>query len=185
MSLTPPAPRESLHTRSVVARAFAATTASSIVEARLLDTKTHAYPLMTGVRAAGRSCARHADRVTIDRAYTIHAGRGDDARRAVSGRLRRDRGRVRRSSSARTSRKAFAASVKDKLGGVRGCSHLTELVGHLPTAAVQMFASLVPEDDGRHKPFQLDRCHALESHGDTVRRWYPKWYRGAAIQGDR
>ena len=70
--------------------------------------------------------------------------------------------------------------VKERLGSVHGCSHLTELVGHLPTAAVQMFAGLVPEDDGRQKPFQLDRCHALESHSETVRRWYPKWYRGAA-----
>jgi hypothetical protein len=36
------------------------------------------------------------------------------------------------------------------------------------------------EDEGADKPFQLDRCHALETTTETVRRYYPKWYRGAA-----
>jgi hypothetical protein len=36
------------------------------------------------------------------------------------------------------------------------------------------------EDEGEQKPFQLDRCHALDTTGDVVRRYYPKWYRGAA-----
>jgi len=29
------------------------------------------------------------------------------------------------------------------------------------------------------KPFQLDRCHALDTHGEGVRRYCPGWYRGA------
>jgi hypothetical protein len=64
---------------------------------------------------------------------------------------------------------------------VRGCTHITELLGYLPTAAVQTFAGLRKrEDEGDAKPFQLDRCHALDTRGDAVRRYYPKWYRGAA-----
>ena len=56
----------------------------------------------------------------------------------------------------------------------------TELLGSLPTAAVQMMAGLRRENEGETKPFQLDRCHALETTTDTVREYYPKWYRGAA-----
>ena len=70
--------------------------------------------------------------------------------------------------------------MRERLGGVRGCSHLTELARLLPTAAVQMFAGLVREIEGDEKPFQLDRCHALETSTETVRRYYPAWYRGAA-----
>ena len=33
-------------------------------------------------------------------------------------------------------------------------------------------------DDGK-KPFQLDQCHALETSSETVRQWYPRWYRKA------
>ena len=31
-------------------------------------------------------------------------------------------------------------ALHDALGGVHGCTHLTELLGYLPTAAVQTFA---------------------------------------------
>jgi len=40
-----------------------------------------------------------------------------------------------------------------------------------------MMAGLRRENEGENKPFQLDRCHALETTTDTVRRYYPKWYR--------
>ena len=58
--------------------------------------------------------------------------------------------------------RGFRRVVKEALGGVHGCSHLTELVGLLPSVAVQTFASLRREIEGAEKPFQLDRCHALD-----------------------
>jgi hypothetical protein len=68
--------------------------------------------------------------------------------------------------------------VRERLGGVHGCTHITELLGFFPTAAIQTFAGERRQapDDGR-KPFQIDQCHALESGSETVRRMYPKWYR--------
>jgi hypothetical protein len=77
-------------------------------------------------------------------------------------------------------RHGFRRLVTDRLGGVHGCTHLTEVVGTLPTLAVQMFAGLVREIEGTDKPFQLDRCQALDTRSETVRRYYPQWYRGAA-----
>ncbi len=74
----------------------------------------------------------------------------------------------------------FRKLLHDRLGTVQGCTHLTELLSYLPTAAVQTFAGLRRENDGDQKPFQLDRCHALETTTENVRRYYPKWYRGAA-----
>ncbi|KAF0166922.1 MAG: hypothetical protein FD157_84 [Rhodocyclaceae bacterium] len=63
---------------------------------------------------------------------------------------------------------------------VRGCSHLAELLNSLPTAAIQTFASEMRDMDGRTpgvKPFQLDQCHALDTASETVRRYYPRWFR--------
>jgi hypothetical protein len=74
----------------------------------------------------------------------------------------------------------FRKHLHEVMGGIRGCTHITEMLSYLPTAAVQTFSGLQREDDGEEKPFQLDRCHALETTTDTVRRYYPKWYRGAA-----
>jgi hypothetical protein len=59
------------------------------------------------------------------------------------------------------------------------------MLGGLPTAAIQTFAGEMKEerDDGS-KPFQLDHCIALETHSETVRKLYPKWYRGP-MGGDK
>jgi hypothetical protein len=179
MALSPPAPREPLHTRSVVCEGYRRDDGLFDLEARLVDTKSHAFALMTGIREAGAPVHDMSIRVTIDRAFTIHAVEATMPEAPYPGGC----ATIEPAYSALVGANlagGFRKVVKDRLGSVRGCSHLTELVGHLPTAAVQMFAGLVPEDDGRHKPFQLDRCHALESHSETVRRWYPKWYRGAA-----
>ena len=55
------------------------------------------------------------------------------------------------------------------------------MLAGFPTAAIQTFAGEMPEEreDGR-KPFQLDQCHALDTGSETVRKWYPKWYRKKA-----
>jgi len=73
----------------------------------------------------------------------------------------------------------FRRAVKERFDDVKGCSHLTELVMVLPTAAIQTFASEMKDnEDHGPKPYQLDRCHALESTSEVVRRYYPRWYRG-------
>jgi len=52
------------------------------------------------------------------------------------------------------------------------------MLAGMPPAAIQTFAGEMKEEraDGS-RPFQLDQCHALEASSETVRKWYPKWYR--------
>ena len=77
----------------------------------------------------------------------------------------------------------FRRAVQERLGGVRGCTHLTELSQLLPTAIVQAFAGDVIDTQepalGAAQPFQIDRCHALRSDGDVVALHYPRWFRPA------
>ncbi len=77
--------------------------------------------------------------------------------------------------------RGFRRTVSEMFADVRGCSHLTELLFALPTAAIQTFATFRREnEDSEEKPFQLDRCHALETSTATVREYYPRWYRRPA-----
>jgi hypothetical protein len=77
--------------------------------------------------------------------------------------------------------RGFRKACHAQFGSVRGCTHLTELLAGLPTAAIQTFAGEMNEDgENGEKPFQIDQCHALESTTETVKTWYPKWYRGKA-----
>ena len=78
--------------------------------------------------------------------------------------------------------KGFRQAVKERLSGIAGCTHLTELASVLPTAAIQAFAGdVLPtrdgqnEDDQAHAPFQLGRCHALRHDGPAVAQFYPRW----------
>ena len=76
--------------------------------------------------------------------------------------------------------KGFRKSIAENMGGVKGCTHLSELLGYLPTAAVQTFAGIkneVESVEGK-RPFQLDSCHALATNSETVRVYYPKWFVG-------
>ena len=75
----------------------------------------------------------------------------------------------------------FRKRVRELLGGVHGCTHITEMLGFFPTAAIQTFAGERRQEpaDGR-KPFQIDQCHALVSGSETVRKMYPKWFRKTA-----
>jgi hypothetical protein len=81
--------------------------------------------------------------------------------------------------------RGFRRAVQERLGGVRGCTHITELTQVLPTAVVQAFAGeVLPVDDaaaGDEPPFQLDRCHALRRDGEVVRLHYPRWHRSATV----
>jgi hypothetical protein len=78
----------------------------------------------------------------------------------------------------------FRHALRQKLGGVLGCTHITELAQTLPTAVVQAFAGEVIDTrgtaEGAQQPFQIDRCHALRADGDIVRLHHPRWYRPAA-----
>ena len=79
--------------------------------------------------------------------------------------------------------RGFRRTVGEMFADVRGCTHITEMLMSLPTAAIQTFATFRrDDDDDGTKPFQLDRCHALETSSEAVRRYYPKWYRRAVEQ---
>jgi hypothetical protein len=172
--------RELTHTRRVRFEGYKRADGLWDIEAHLTDVKNHDYRLKTGVRRAGQPIHEMWVRITIDAECNIkdalavsdavpYAGGCDTI------------GPAYRKLVGLNLLKGFRKNVHELLGNVRGCTHITEMLASLPTAAIQTFAGETPEDgtDGA-KPFQLDQCHALETTTDTVKKWYPKWYRGKA-----
>ena len=150
------------------------------IEARLSDVKDDDYTLMTGVRQAGDAIHDLWARVTIDRDFLIRAVETSTERMPYPGACERINNAYAKLVGTNLLR-GFRTALYDAMGGVQGCTHLTELIAAVPTAALQTFAGLRREiEPGEGKPFQLDRCHALEQSTDTVRELYPAWYRGAA-----
>jgi hypothetical protein len=170
--------RELRHTRRVRYEGYKRADALWDIEAHLSDIKNHDFNLKTGVRRAGLPVHEMWLRITIDRRLTIvEATASSDAVPYPGG--CETAAPAYRKLIGLSLVKNFRKSVAELLGGTRGCTHLTEMLAGLPTAAIQTFAGEMPEErgDGR-KPFQLDQCHALETTTETVKKWYPKWYRG-------
>jgi hypothetical protein len=181
MPLPPPTiPRERLHVRSVVYEGWLREDGLIDIEARLVDTKDHDYALLAGTRRAGEPVHDMWARVTIDRSFVVRELVACTDAMPYPGACDRITDRYPELVGSNLMH-GFRKDLFDTLGGVRGCSHLTELIAFLPTAALQTFAGLRGEiEPHEEKPFQLDRCHALEHTSETVRRYYPKWYRAPA-----
>ena len=149
------------------------------IEGHLTDVKDHDYALLTGVRRAGEPVHDMWIRLTIGSDYLIRAIEVRTDEMPYPGACDLITPAYDKLVGASLLH-GFRRTLQEAMGGVRGCSHLTELLSHAPTAAIQMFAGLRREIEGDERPFQLDRCHALETTTETVRRYYPRWYRGAA-----
>lgn len=197
MPLPPPdCPRTPMHTRSVRIDAFRRDDGAWDLEAELVDVKPHDTPLHSGVRPAGEPVHLMRLRVTIDACCEVIGVaavsdavpyRGtceaivDDYRRLIGLNLLR----------------GFRAGVRERLGGIAGCTHMSELAQVLPTAAVQAMSGdewrrreqLEREGGKPLRPFTIDRCHAWRSDGPVVERYFPMWYRpgpeSAPVQDSR
>jgi hypothetical protein len=172
-----PIPRQRLHERRVLYEGYQRDDGLFDIDAHLIDAKDHDYELLTGMRPAREAVHDMWVRVTIDRAFNIHAIDVRTDAMPYTGACDRIEPTYAKLVGANLAR-GFRKRLHDDMGGVKGCTHVTELLGALPTAAVQTFASLQREDVAEGKPFQLDHCHALATTSDTVRQYYPKWYRG-------
>ncbi|MBI3150181.1 MAG: DUF2889 domain-containing protein [Betaproteobacteria bacterium] len=173
------------HRRSVCFDGFRRADGLWDIEGRLLDTKHHDYELSSGLRRIGEPVHELYLRVTIDDQFVVREIEACSDAVPYPGGCDTVAPAYRQLIGA-SLLKGFRRQVETLVGGVLGCSHLTELLLYVPTAAIQTFAGEVRDNDhGDAKPFQLDHCRALETSSETVRRYYPKWYRGAAGDAGR
>ena len=148
------------------------------VEATLLDVKDKDFHLASGVKPKGEAIHQMVLTVTIDTKFNIvdaqaktHAAPYDDHCKTIEPDYRKLIGL--------NLANGFRGAVKERLSGISGCSHMTELCSVLPTVAIQAFAGeifkVVDEGSGT-MPFQLNRCHALRTDGETVKRYHRAWF---------
>ena len=156
------------------------------VEAELTDTKARDFQLATGMRRAGDPIHHMRLTITIDMRLNVTDAHVKMASVPYPGYCEAIEAGYRQLIGLNLL-KDFRRSVRERLGGSRGCTHLTELTDLLPTAAMQALAGEVyPTRDAsqdvapaaalERKPFQLDRCHALRSDGPAAAEFYPRWF---------
>ena len=182
MPLSPPVSRRALrHTRAIQVQAFARDDGLWDIDAHISDIKTRDSVLANGVRPAGAPIHDLFLRLTIDRQlFVVDAEAVSDAVPYPG--FCDTIGPAYKALIGLNLLKGFRFDLKQRLSGILGCTHLTELAQVLPTAAMQAFAGdVIPTRDGAHpdeeaeRPFQIGKCHALRDDGAVVALYYPRW----------
>ena len=186
----PAAPRKHLHTRNVECRGYLREDGLWDIEGHIVDTKT--YPFHNRHRGevqAGEPVHDMRLRLTIDDSLRIHEVE------AVT-----DHGPFRTCPAITANFKrlegltigpGFRRAVRERVGGLQGCTHLVELVGPVATTAFQTMTArsrakgteegqeTEAGTDGKPvRPRFLDTCHALASDGPVVKEQWPEFYTG-------
>lgn len=173
----PACARERVHVRRIEIEGYRREDGLLELDASLVDVKDQDYPIASGVRPAGEPVHLMRVRITLDQTFTILAAEACSDRVPYPGDCDTI-GPTYRQLVGLNLVRGFRKTVGEMFADVRGCSHLSELLLSLPTAAIQTFATFRRDnEDHGEKPFQLDRCHALETSSAAVQRYYPRWYR--------
>ncbi|HEY4080769.1 MAG TPA: DUF2889 domain-containing protein [Burkholderiaceae bacterium] len=176
----PSSPRQLMHRRALDVQVFSRDDGLFEVEASVQDTKTRDVTLGGEQRSAGTPVHQMVLRLVVDEQLTVRQATSSSPWTPYPGHCDKHGDAYARLAGLNLM-KNFRAEVKTRLGGVQGCTHLTELCSVLPTAVLQAFAGVVinvqeGEQSGQ-QPWQIDRCHALRGDGPVVQTHYPRWYR--------
>lgn len=188
MALPSAAPdRQVKHRRSIDVQVYARPDGQWEVDARLSDTKARDWPLPSGLRPAGSPIHEMLLRLVVDTRFQILEAGAETLAMPYPGQCDQHGDAYSRLVGLNLLQ-GFRQAVKERLGGLQGCTHITELAQVLPTAVIQAFAGEVLDTQeagsggglGAERPFQIDRCHALRSDGEVVRLHYPRWFQDRA-----
>jgi len=182
MPLSTPAARTPVHTRAITCSSFARDDGLWDIEGHLTDVK--AYPFKNDFRGEIKPGEPIHDmwlRLTVDSNFVIQGVEAvtDSGPYAVCPSIA----------------PAFAAlkglkieagwnrKVRERVGGVRGCTHLVDLIRPMATVAFHTirWSNSAPTKNRRpaeDKP-PLNTCHAWASSGALVRTEYPEYYTGS------
>jgi hypothetical protein len=187
MPLSPPAPREHSHTRSIECRGFRRSDGLWDIEGHLVDTKPCPFPDENGgMRPAGKPIHDMWIRLTLDDDMVI---RGCEAAMAANpfpacSEITPNFARL---AGVRIG-KGWIAEVSRRIGGVDSCTHLRELLRPMATTAFQTMygaqikeareAGLARPKPNPGRPRHINACHAFREDGEIVKQTFPEYYTG-------
>ncbi len=170
----PPVPRRLLHRRHISVEGYQREDGLFDIEGHLVDVKGYEFHVSGGSKPAGEPIHDMWLRITIDEGMVIREAEARTVARPYPGACETITPQYRHLEGLRIA-PGFTKAVKERFAGVRGCTHLTEMIGTLATVAFQTRYGSA-ESGSDQKPPHLDGCHALDTHGPVVAKFYPKWF---------
>lgn len=171
------AARTLAHTRQIVCTGYARDDGLYDIEAQMTDTRGHDSALLFKEVPSGGAIHDMWLTITVDANLVIREARARTAAAPTPWCAQINEAYAKLAGVAIGA--GFMKEVKSRLGGTRGCTHLTELLGPMATTAFQTImglqsgaqASLAEAAGGGRAPLlpMLDTCHAWRTDGEVVR----------------
>lgn len=184
MPLLTPVPRKHIHTRQINFAGYEREDGLFDIEAHLTDTKTYAFSNnWRGTIEPGVALHEMLLRVTINDKFVIVdiEAATDNSPFAMCP----DITPAYKNLVGITMGPGWRKNIREQLNGIKGCTHLTELLFPMATVAIQTIRPLQnhrrrqADSDSRHstsKPFVLNTCHAWAEFSEVVKENAPKYY---------
>jgi len=179
MPLTEPKSRKPMHTRTIACTGYERADGLWDIEGHLTDIKSYRHLRRHGgrERQPGQPVHDMWIRLTIDLDFMIHDAEAvtDEGPYPVCGDITPNFKLLKGVRIVAGWRREIAV----RLGGVKGCTHLVEMLGALGTVAYQATGRA---RDARSagkpltkKPYQLNSCHVYAEGSDAVRERWPQY----------
>jgi hypothetical protein len=183
MNLSPPAARRPRYKRTIECEGFQREDGLWDIEARVIDTKPfRVHEPFRGVREPGQHVHDMMVRVTIDKdmvVRNIETAMLDvpyvpcsNAQPAFKDLIGKKIG------------SGWRRAIQESAGGVKGCTHMRELLLPVATIAFQTLGDwpdaskpAPPPDPNAERPYFIDGCKAWAADGPVVARLYPHFQR--------
>ena len=173
--LSTPAPRNSLHTREITFQGYAREDGLWDIEAHLRDFKFQ--PFTTGGKTWEPGQAFHDMwvRITVNTELVVQA-----IEVAMDSHPHPECPQVIPPMDALIGTrigKGWRKTINEHLGGIKGCTHLRELLSNIATAAFQSIPGALFDQDDNKPPLYLGTCKSWDFDGPVVMRVYPQFYK--------
>ncbi|MBQ14153.1 MAG: DUF2889 domain-containing protein [Gammaproteobacteria bacterium] len=179
--------REHIHTREIHYRGYEREDGMWDIEAHMTDTKTYGFKNnWRGQVEASEPLHEMLLRITIDRKFAIQ-----DVVAVTDNspfQLCPDITPNYQSLIGIRMGPGWRKEIRKRVGGCKGCTHLTELLFPMATVAMQTIWPRLRHsknqadsdmDTGSKKPLVLDTCHAWATDSPIVKEIAPKFYTGS------
>jgi hypothetical protein len=178
-----PDPRKHLHTRTIQCRGYQRDDGFWDIEGEIIDVKTYSFDNKDrGKIAAGESIHHMRVRLTLDDGLVVR--KAEAVTEAGPFSMCGDIAPAYAALSGLSVTPGWRKEVLKRLGGVKGCTHVTDLlVGPLAVTAYQTIRparrSLGTAKSAKKRPPLIDSCHALARSSPVVKRDWPDYYEEA------
>lgn len=185
MPLPPSPDREELHRRKIDVRGYRRKDGLYDIEARMTDTKTHAFkrPAYSVAVPAGEALHDMWVRLVVDDEFLVHDVLA--ATDAAPFPICPEAANALATLKGLRIGAGFQRAVRERLSGAKGCTHLMELMVPLATTAFQTLAPIRlarPDKlDVNGRPVRIDSCFGYASNRAVVKMLWPAHYDGPTV----